>query len=163
MLAVSNTSPISNLALIGRLELLKSQFPVLWIPTAVAKELAMHPDPAAATAIQDAVRDQWIRTAPTNDSRMLHLLLLYLHRGEAEATALASEMNADIVLIDEREGRQIAVESGLSVTGVLGILLHAKRAGSIAAVRQEIHALRDRAHFFVAPALETQVLISAEE
>jgi hypothetical protein len=163
MLAVSNTSPISNLAFIGRLELLKSQFPVLWIPTAVANELAQHPDPVAAAAIKDAVRDQWLRTAPTNDSRMLHLLLRYLHRGEAEAIALASEMNADIVIIDERDGRQIAVESGLLVTGVLGILLRAKRTGNIAAVRPEIQALRDRARFFVAPALEAQVLISAEE
>jgi uncharacterized protein len=81
---------------------------------------------------------------------MLHLLLLYLHRGEADAIALANEMNADIALIDEREGRQIAVECELAVTGVLGILLRAKRAGAIAAVRPEIRALRDQAHFFVA-------------
>ena len=47
MLAVSNTSPISNLAIIGRLDLMKSQFPVVWIPTAVGDKLAANPDPAA--------------------------------------------------------------------------------------------------------------------
>jgi len=55
MLAVSNTSPISNLASIGRLELLKSQFSELWIPDAVAEELAAHPDPVARAMIQNAI------------------------------------------------------------------------------------------------------------
>jgi predicted nucleic acid-binding protein len=61
MRAVSNTSPISNLASIGRLELLKSQFSELWIPDAVVKELTAHPDPIAHAAIQTAIRDQWLR------------------------------------------------------------------------------------------------------
>jgi hypothetical protein len=62
MLAVSNTSPISNLAIIGRLDLLEFQFPALSIPTAVAGELAAHPDPAARAAIQTAMGGQWIKT-----------------------------------------------------------------------------------------------------
>ena len=163
MLAVSNTSPISNLAAIGRLELLRSQFSVLWIPTAVASELAAHPDPSAAEAIRAAIRDQWIRTATPKDSGLLKVLLLDLHRGEAEAIALASEMNADIVLIDEREGRGIAAEAGFSVTGVLGVLLRAKQTGEIKAVKPEIEALRFRARFFIAASLETKVLASAGE
>src|SRR5437016_4051626 len=61
MLAVSDTSPISNLAAIGRLDLLKSQFPEIWIPTAVAEELKAHPDPKALAAIENAIGDQWIR------------------------------------------------------------------------------------------------------
>jgi predicted nucleic acid-binding protein len=56
MLAVSNTSPISNLASIGCLELLKSQFPDLWIPDAVAEELTAHPDPVAQATIQNTNR-----------------------------------------------------------------------------------------------------------
>ena len=58
--------------------------------------------------------------------------------GEAEAIALATDLNADIVLIDEQEGRQLASRTGLAVTGVLGILLRAKRAGEIAAVKPEM-------------------------
>jgi predicted nucleic acid-binding protein len=108
MRAVSNTSPILNLASIGRLELLKSQFSTLWIPDAVVKELTPHPDPIAQAAIQTAVRDQWLRIATPGDSSLLRLLLLQLHQGEAEAIALASELNADIVLMDEQEGRQLA-------------------------------------------------------
>jgi hypothetical protein len=63
MPAVSNTSPISNLAIIGHLELLKLQFSELWIPSAVAEELAANPYPAALAAIHAAIDDGWIKTA----------------------------------------------------------------------------------------------------
>jgi hypothetical protein len=163
MLAVSNTSPISNLASIGRLGLLKSQFSELWIPDAVFVELTSHPDPIALNTIQTAVRDRWIRIGAPRNSGLLRLLLLQLHRGEAEAIALATDLHAEIVLIDEQEGRQLASKTGLAVTGVLGVLLRAKRAGEIAAVKPEIALLRRKAHFFVSPALEAKILIAAGE
>jgi predicted nucleic acid-binding protein len=163
MLALSNTSPISNLASIGRIELLKSQFPELWIPDAVAEELAAHPDPFAQAAIQSAIRTQWIRIGAPKDSGLLRLLLLQLHRGEAEAIALAMDLHADFVLIDEQEGRQLASRTGLAVTGVLGILLRAKRAGKIPAIKPEMDLLRSVAHFFVSPALEKKILTAAGE
>jgi predicted nucleic acid-binding protein len=68
MLAVSNTSPVSNLAIIGRLSLLKSQFPDLWIPTDVARELQANPDPGALAAIQGAIRDGWMQVAEPQDT-----------------------------------------------------------------------------------------------
>ena len=163
MLTVSNTSPISNLASIGRLEFLKFQFSVVWIPDAVAVELAAHPDPDARQAIQNAVREQWIRTGTPQDSRLLRVLLLQLHQGEAEAIALATDMKANIALIDEQEARQFASRTGLTVTGVLGILLRAKRDGQIAAIKPEIDLLRSKARFFVAASLEAKVLSAAGE
>jgi predicted nucleic acid-binding protein len=163
MPAVSNTSPISNLASIGRLELLKSQFSALWIPDAVAGELAAHPHPVAQATIQAAMRDQWIKIGTPRDSSLLRLLLLQLHRGEAEAIALATDINADMVLIDEQEGRQLASKTGLAVAGVLGVLLRAKRAGEITSVKQEIDLLRSKAHFFISPALEKKTLAAAGE
>jgi predicted nucleic acid-binding protein len=163
MLAVSNTSPISNLASIGRLELLKSQFLELWIPDAVAEELAAHPDPVVQTMIKNAIRESWIRIGTPKDSGLLRLLLLQLHRGEAEAIALATDLNADFVLIDEQEGRQLAAKTGLAVTGVLGVLLRAKRAGEIAALKPEMDLLRSKAHFFVSAQLERKILTAAGE
>jgi predicted nucleic acid-binding protein len=144
MLAVSDTSPISTLASIGRLELLKSQFSTVWMPHAVASELLAHPDPAVKDLIQSARREHWIEVGTPENSRLLRVLLLQLHRGEAEVIALATDLKADIVLIDEQEGRQLASKTGLSVTGVLGILLRAKRAGEIAAVKPEIDHLRSK-------------------
>jgi predicted nucleic acid-binding protein len=163
MPAVSNTSPISNLALIGRLDLLRLQFAELWIPTAVAGELAANPGAAALAAIDAAMREGWIRTAAPKNAVLLSLLLQSLHRGEAEAIALAVELKAETVVIDEQEGRQLATQAGLSITGVLGILLRAKRDGAIPAVEPEIRALRREARFFIAPSLEARVLALAGE
>jgi hypothetical protein len=163
MLAVSNTSPISNLASIGRLELLKSQFSELSIPLGVAEELAAHPDPVARAMIQNAIQAQCIQIHAPQDSGLLRLLLLQLHRGEAEAIALATDLNADFVLIDEQEGRQLASRTGLAVTGVLGVLLRAKRAGEIPSVKPEMDLLRAKANFFVSSALEKKILTAAGE
>ena len=129
MRAVSDSSPISGLAAIGRLYLLNSQFSSVAIPTAVAQELNAHPDPAVAGIIQTAIQEKRIEILQPHPSRLLGVLLPQLHRGEAEAIALAVELKADFVLIDEREGRRLAVQAELSVTGVLGVLLRAKFKG----------------------------------
>jgi predicted nucleic acid-binding protein len=163
MRAVSNTSPISNLAIIGHLSLLKAQFSEIWIPPAVVRELEAHPDSAALAAIQQAIREKWIQTAGPTQSPFLSVLSPHLHRGEAEAIALAADIKADIVIIDEQEGRQFAAQAGLSVTGVLGVLLRAKKNGNIKALKPEIQALRSRARFFISPSLEARVLAAAAE
>lgn len=163
MRAVSNTSPISGLTYIGRLTLLRSQFPEIWIPTAVLHELRARPDPVSLAAIENAISDGWMKTTSAPASHLLKILSLHLHAGEAEAIALAADMKADIVLIDEQEGRQFAAQAGLSVTGVLGILLRAKLKGEIPALKTEINALRAKARFFIAPSLETSVLRAAGE
>jgi hypothetical protein len=163
MLAVSNTSPISNLASIGRLDLFRSQFPVLWIPTAVAQELRAHPDPVATATIEAAIDGQLIRVAAPQDSHLYRMLVLQVHRGEAEAIALAIDLKADVVIIDEQEGRGFAAQAGLSVTGTLGVLLRAKRSGIIKAVTPEIRALREKARFFISSALEASVVAAAGE
>jgi len=163
MRAVSDTSPISSLAAIGRLPLLQSQFSEVWIPTAVLQELSAHPDRAALAAIQAALREGWIRCTSPAASHLLSVLSLHLHRGEAEAIALAADLKAEVIIIDEQEGRELATHAGLYVTGVLGVLLRAKRNGHISAVKPEIQSLRDKARFFVHPSLEAKVLAAAGE
>jgi predicted nucleic acid-binding protein len=160
---VSNTSPISNLAFIDRLDLLKLQFAELWIPPAVAAELKAHPSPAALAAIDSAIHDHWIRIATLLHTPLQRMLLLQVHPGEAEAIALAVELAADTLIIDEQEGRELATQAGLFVTGTLGVLLLAKQSGHIAAVKPEIQALRTKARFFMSASLEAQVLATAGE
>ena len=91
------------------------------------------------------------------------MLRLHLHSGEAEAIALAIDLQANLVLLDEQEGRQYAAQAGLSVSGVLGVLLRAKSNGTIQAIRPEIELLRSEARFFITLSLEAKVLASAGE
>lgn len=163
MRGVSNTSPISNLAVIGRLDLLKSQLSEIWIPDSVSKELGAHPDAMALAAIQEALAKGWIKCGSPVASPPLSLLYLHLHRGEAETIALAADLHADMVIMDEQEGREFAVQVGLHVIGVLGILLRAKREGHIPALKPEIQSLREKGKFFIAPSLEAKVLAAAGE
>jgi predicted nucleic acid-binding protein len=101
--------------------------------------------------------------SPRHQSRVFSISCRYLHLGEAEVIALATDVKADVVLIDEQEGRQIAARTGLSVIGVLGILLRAKLRGEISALKPEILALRVNARFFIASSLEARILLAAGE
>jgi uncharacterized protein len=163
MLAASNTTPISSLALIGRLSLLQSQFTEVWVPASVLAELSAHPDTAVRAAIQEAVDAGWIKCGPVVESLLVNLLSLHLHSGEADTIALAAELSSPVVILDEQEGRKLAARVGLQVTGVLGILLRAKRDGQIPAVKPEIQSLRKQGNFFIAPPLEALVLAAAGE
>ena len=163
MVAVSDTSPISNLSITGRLDLLRSQFSQVLIPEGVRTELERMPDPEAKTSIENALRDGWLRCRSVGNRQLAAALGNDLDKGEAEAIALATEIQAGVLLIDEKEGRSIARQAGLVVRGVLGVLLRAKAMGEIASVKAEIDALRNRAGFFIAASLEIDVLRSVGE
>jgi predicted nucleic acid-binding protein len=57
------------------------------------------------------------------------LVQVQLDLGESEAIALAAELHADVVLIDEQAGRQEAIRRGLKVAGTLSVLDEAAQAG----------------------------------
>lgn len=59
------------------------------------------------------------------------LVLAQLDPGESEAIALATEVHADVLLIDEQAGRQEAVRRGLKVAGTLSVLDEAEQAGLV--------------------------------
>jgi uncharacterized protein len=68
----------------------------------------------------------WIQTQSLTNSQFADQLQQErgLDAGEAHAIALALELQADDLLIDERLGRQEAVRVGISIIGILGILLN---------------------------------------
>ena len=64
--------------------------------------------------------------------------------GESEAIVLALEKQASYLIIDEFTGRQIADQYGLTVIGLLGVLVQAKQKGLIQAVKPHLEALRQQ-------------------
>ncbi|MEM1292980.1 MAG: DUF3368 domain-containing protein [Cyanobacteria bacterium P01_H01_bin.162] len=163
MIIVSDTSPLSNLTLVDHLFLLQEIYQTVIIPKAVAEELANaqtdEPSIAAVLSLD------WVTVKNAQNVALIAELRneYLLDRGESEAIALALELNAEELLIDERLGRREAARLGISMTGVLGILLIAKRRGLIAAVRPVMDELITVAKFRVSRQLYTEVLTAANE
>jgi len=158
MPVVSNTSPIMNLAIIGELSLLQNQFGEIVIPGAVLEELKVEEDLPGSQNVRDALKVGWIRIETVNLYPLVRALQRDLDKGEAEAIALAIQLNADWVLIDEREGRKAAKSMELKVVGVLGVLLKAKHEGRLGSLRQAIDRLREKAGFYVRTDLCSEII-----
>jgi predicted nucleic acid-binding protein len=163
MPVVSNTSPISNLAVIEQLDLLRGQFQKILIPEAVNRELKALSNPRAKAAIESALAEGWLEVCAVASLPLVRLLSVNLHEGESEAIALAVEVNASCILLDEREARAAAQRMNLNITGVLGVLLRAKKQGDVIILRLAMEQLRKEAHFFIAPDLEQHLLALAGE
>jgi predicted nucleic acid-binding protein len=82
--------------------------------------------------------------------------------GEWEAIALAVELGARGILIDDRPARRLAEAAGLHVIGTLGLLLEAKRAGHIGTIRAELDK-RLETSFFLSQKLYDELLRMAGE
>jgi hypothetical protein len=162
MLVVSNTSPVSNLAIIDRLDFLRRRYDIVRIPPAVAGELAALTHPTGRQRIQAAIAERWLRIEPLNQT-MTPPLPFPLDAGETAAIALARQLRAGVLLMDEKRGREAARHCGLVVAGALGELIHAKLAGWIPNVRDEIHRLRSEAGFFVDATVENFILSQVNE
>jgi predicted nucleic acid-binding protein len=125
MVVVSDTSPIINLAAIGYLQLLPDLFTEIVVPTAVYNEVVIQGvgEPGA----QELNHATWVKVIDVNNPLLISELLQDLDLGEAEAIALALDLGANYILMDEAAGRSIALSYNVQPIGVLGILLKAKR------------------------------------
>ncbi len=156
MIVVSDTSAINNLAAINQLHLLHQLYGTVLIPEAVYRELTDPSFPVAgATEVQTL---DWIQTRTVSDRPLVKALSNELDVGEAEAIALAVEVQAERVVIDERRGRLLAARMNLRYIGILGILVEAKTQGLIAEVKPLLEALISEAGFWVAEPLYKSVL-----
>lgn len=161
MTIVSNSSPIMNLAVVGRLPLLQQLYGQVAVPDAVYHEIVVlgagQPGSAELQSLTAFSRHR------VGDRGLVMALLIELDEGEAEAIALAVELSADLLLMDERLGRRVASRMGLRVVGLLGVLIDAKRNGHSNAVKPALDDLIARAGFWVGPDLYSHVLQTAGE
>jgi len=162
MLTVSNTSPISNLAIIGRLELMRAVYGELLVPEAVREELKALRHGAAQSAIVAAENEGWLRTTGVSNRGLAMALCEELDLGEAEAITLAVERGARLV-IDEMDGRSVARRLGVPVRGALWVLKKGKENGLVASLKDELGRLRTEANFWISAQLEAKLLTEAGE
>jgi predicted nucleic acid-binding protein len=153
MIVVSDTSSISNLLQIGEIDLLRRIFYKIVIPTEVFAEICKVEKHKEFLSKQD-----WIETATLSDTNLKDSLLNDLDGGEAEAIALAVELKAEYLLMDETKGRQIAENFNIKVTGILGILIKAKEEGLITELKPYLQRLVDEAGFWLNPKLIVKIL-----
>ncbi len=128
--AVSNASPLIHLAAIDRFELLRYFYEEVWIAPAVWREVVLEGQGRPGSVEVAKAADQgWLRVVAPSDDKLSRLLRRDLDDGEAETIALAVENLPGAVLLDESEGRRIADIYSLNKTGVVGLLIRAKREG----------------------------------
>jgi uncharacterized protein len=160
MIVVSDTSPLRALAHLNLLSLLPEFFGEVWIPPTVARELE-HPRGAVAPLFPQ--RFPWLRIEAPRDAAQVAELLKQLDRGEAEAIALARELKASGILVDESEARAVAKQMGFEAIGTLGLLIRAKQANRVILVRPLVDRLRKETRFYVSDALYDEVVRLAGE
>ncbi|MCA1624140.1 MAG: DUF3368 domain-containing protein [Acidobacteria bacterium] len=153
MIVVSDTSPISNLLQIDEADLLCRLFHKIIIPAEVFAEICKIESHKEFLTKQD-----WIETATLSDTHLRNILAKDLDSGEAEAIALAVELKADYLLMDETKGRRFAENYGIKVTGILGVLIKAKEEGLIVEVKSYLLRLVNDAGFWLNPKVIEKIL-----
>jgi predicted nucleic acid-binding protein len=124
MIVISDTSPLNYLVLIGESDVLPALFGRVLVPNGVMLELQHERTPEVVRAFASCP-PPWLEVRAAK-SRMDQPRL---GPGESEAIALASELKADALLVDDRDARRAAKQAGLFVTGTLGVLEAAAAAG----------------------------------
>lgn len=153
MIVVSDTTPITTLLKADEEDLLQKLFGSVAIPEAVAQELqAFH------GRLPDFVQIQSV-TEPAQRPPGTEKL----GKGETEAILLAREVQAELLLIDDRKVRSAATALGLRCAGLLSLLIQAKRANHIASVQEMIRILEKRGGLYVSADVKAEALRLAGE
>ena len=118
-IVISDTTALIILAKSDAFSLLSNLFQKIYIPKAVYDELMVKDD-----IVNYRIKEfDKIEVKPVSDMITLERIkTLKIDKGEVEAISLALELNL-MLIIDERKGRKIALNQGLKIVGVLGILI----------------------------------------
>lgn len=156
MVIVSDTSPISNLIQIRRLDILKHLFNELIVPPYVDSEIrALEQFGYDLSSYKDV---NWIKIQSPQNQELTQELEQELDKGESEAIALSKELEPNLLLIDERSGTQIAKKMGIKTIGLLGCLIMAKEKDIIVEIKSILDDLEIIAGFYMGEKLKSTIL-----
>ena len=160
MIVVADTSVFLNLACVQQEKLLLSLYKEVFTPPEVRNEFqracSRYPRFAGLTF------PDWIKVRPAKSFVSLPEGIV-LDPGERAALALAQDIHADLLLLDESLGRAVARSLGLRVSGILGVLLEAKKLGDVPALRPILEQLKIKAGFWLDDRILSVVLGLAGE
>ena len=125
MIVVSDTTPLIYLMKVSKLGLLEPLFQEVLIPVSVYAELTTNPNfEDEARQIKDC---PFIKVVTVKEHKAVDVLQRSagLDLGESEAIVYADDIKADVLLMDEAKGRQVAKAMGLYIMGTVGVLLFA--------------------------------------
>jgi predicted nucleic acid-binding protein len=148
-IAVFDASPLILFSQVGYFEMLRDVFSEIFVPTAVALEVA----PSLGRL------PTWIDERPVRTTRPLPRKL---GAGEREAITLATQLAANYVVLDDLPARRVAANLGLTVVGSLGLLVRARDHGLIARVRLIMDQMIARG-LFATEQLYQEILTAAGE
>lgn len=155
---VSNTTPIISLLKIDKLQVLKDLYGEVYIPQEVFNEIEAGKN---KEFYADLSQINWIKVEKIKDVKSLSYFL-DLDKGEAEAIVLATENEADLIILDESLGRFHAKHVGLKVTGTMGVLLKAKQLGYVKELKPLLFELRTK-NVWLSDGFIESILIIANE
>lgn len=160
MIIVSDTTPLSELSKVGKLDLLHAVFGKVIIPQQVYEELTTGNHPAVL-AVKSA---SWLEIRSISNIQLIEQLQLEtaLDLGECSAIILAEELKAGQLLIDEKAGRKVAISRGLPIIGLVGVIILAKDQGLIDNVRHMLDNLMSKGTR-ISPKIYNYALITARE
>jgi predicted nucleic acid-binding protein len=161
MIVVADTSVFLNLGAVRQEHLLTQLYGDVYATPEVQREFVNAVQLYSRFA---AVRfPDWVRVrTPTQTLAQLAPGEI-LDAGESSAIVLASELKADLLLVDEERGRRVARKLGLRTAGILAVLLDAKSEKRVAALKPLLAQLEQQARFFISNPLRQQVLKQAGE
>jgi predicted nucleic acid-binding protein len=159
MIIISDTSPLVCLLYLNQINLLKDLFVNVIIPPSVFNELIK------AKIINENFLQAYsfIQIKSPADKNKVEELMLILDEGESEAIVLSLELKAELLLIDEAPGREIARQYGIPIKGILGVLLQAKERKLISQIKPLINKLQTEINFRINNKLLQKILIEANE
>ena len=146
MKVVSNSSILIGLSAIGRLDLLQQRFPKgIIVPGAVWNEVVETG--LGLPGAEQVSQAEWILRQHVQNSVLALSLQASLDQGEAEVIALGQEIGANLLLLDEKSARNIAVRLNYSALGTVGVLIWPRRSGFVPNLSHELDLLQQKGGF----------------
>ena len=160
MIVISDPSCIGYLIIIDKLSLLRDNFSKIIIPQTVHEEILQL---SSQYNLREYLHSNWITVNTIINNKLFNELLQKVDEGESEAIVLSQEIYADLLLINEQKGTELARSLGIKTIGLPGVLLLAKERKIIPPVQRISEELTRNTTFRINKILYNNILQEANE